>query len=358
MFTGCNANVEEKRSIYSIMKKLITAALILTVALLSFGCAGDGNATDGSTPETAATPESTPDAATPTPDGDTPTPTPTGTGDDIAVQDLFTFLNSSDFTVPEGFDQQAEGIEYGEITEVEYYSTTTEAMRKCNVYTPPGYDPGETYPVLYLLHGIGGTHTEWNGGRPNEIASNLIASGEIEPLIIVMPNIRAKQNDTDLSDMYGPESIMAFDNFINDLRDNLMPFISDNYPVSGKREDSMVAGLSMGGREALFIGVSMPETFGYVGAFCPAPGLISANMDIPGQIAPEELTVPDEYKENTFFLINTGDNDGLVGDNPLNYFETLNDSGVRSYFYSTPGGHDFKVWKNGLYYFLKCAFFE
>jgi enterochelin esterase-like enzyme len=175
-------------------------------------------------------------------------------------------------------------------------------------------------------------------------------------MLAVLPNVRAKTNDSDLSDVYGPESIAAFDNFINDLRDDLMPFIKANYSVSDKREDNAIAGLSMGGREALFIGVSMPETFGYVGAFCPAPGLMSSSAGFPGQLEPEEMTLPVKYKRSTFILINAGNQDNVVGDNPINYSNAFTANGVEHAYYSIDGGHDFNVWKNGLYWFAKCIF--
>jgi len=271
-----------------------------------------------------------------------------------SLDGVYDYLNSADFTTPDGFDKKQDGVEYGELTEVEYFSKTTDNTRKCNVYTPPNYDKNKTYPVLYLLHGIGGTHTEWNGGKPNEVLSNLIASGELPPIIAVIPNVRARKDDSPSGDIYGADNIAAFDNFINDLRDDLMPFIKENYPVSDKRSETAIAGLSMGGRESLFIGASMPDTFGYIGAFCPAPGLVGENLGIQAQMKPEELTLPDEYKDGTFVLINAGNNDNVVGDNPLTYSKTLTDNGVKNFYYSIDGGHEFKVWKNGLYYFAKC----
>jgi enterochelin esterase-like enzyme len=135
-----------------------------------------------------------------------------------------------------------------------------------------------------------------------------------------------------------------------------MPFINETYSVSQLREENAIAGLSMGGREALFIGVSMPETFAYVGAFCPAPGLMNENLGIPGQITPEEMTLPDEFKNNTFIFINTGNQDGVVGNNPINYSNAFRQNGVENVFYSIDGGHDFRVWMNGLYFFVKSIF--
>jgi enterochelin esterase-like enzyme len=125
---------------------------------------------------------------------------------------------TEDNTVPSEFDSKKTGDVYGTLTEEQYYSTTTGTMRKCYVYTPPGYDPNVTYPVMYLLHGIGGTHTEWLGGNPNEILSNLINAGKAKPMIVVIPNVRAMNPDNVPSDVYGTKNVNAFNNFINDLR--------------------------------------------------------------------------------------------------------------------------------------------
>ena len=273
------------------------------------------------------------------------------------MDNIYEYLADEDYQTPEGFDEESEGVNYGELTEIEYFSKTTGVARKCYVYTPPEYDPNVIYPVLYLLHGIGGIHTEWLGGEPNAILSNLIAAGRAAPMIAVMPNVRAAENDGYPSDVFGPANVEAFDNFINDLRDDLMPFIQQNYPVSDKRRERAIAGLSMGGRESLYIGVSMPDTFGYIGAFSPAPGLL-ANSDsgFSGQLTPEEMTLPVEYKNNTLILICSGNQDGVVNDNPLNYHKAFDNNGIRSAYYTIDGGHDFRVWKNGLYYFAKCIF--
>ena len=260
------------------------------------------------------------------------------------------------YQVPDGFDRMHENISYGQITEIEYNSTTTNTTRKCLIYTPPNYDPGTTYPVLYLLHGIGGTHTEWLGGAPNEVLSNLIASGEARPMIAVIPNVRAMQNDTVPSEILGPANIEAFDNFINDLRDNLMPMINKNYPVSTRREECAIAGLSMGGRESIFIGVKMPEVFGYIGAFSPAPGLMDVHMGRPGQLTKAEFTLPGEYADSTYILICNGNQEEMFDKLAKSYHDAFVKNGLSPVYYTVEGGHDFRVWKNGLYHFAKKIF--
>jgi len=272
-------------------------------------------------------------------------------------------MTTNIYNPPEGFDAKKDGIAYGALTEVEYFSKTTDAARKCFVFTPNGYDPQIKYPVLYLLHGIGGTHTEWLNGNPNEILSNLIALGEAPPMIAVIPNVRAAHDDSLPAKIFSYKNLDAFDNFINDLRSDLMPFISANYPVSEKREECAIAGLSMGGRESLFIGFSLPDIFGYIGAFSPAPGLLpnsgslpGSDEDFPGQLKLNEFTLPDNLKEKTFILICNGNQDGLIHDVPSLYHKALEDNGIRHVYYTIDGGHDFEVWKNGLYYFAKSIF--
>lgn len=264
------------------------------------------------------------------------------------------------YQTPQGFDGKSDGVAYGELTELSYHSSTTRAARKCYVYTPPGYDPQETYPILYLLHGIGGIHTEWLNGAPNEIISNLLSRGEAKPMIVVMPNIRAANDDSVPQAVITPESIAACDNFINDLRDNLMPFISKHYNAASNRESCAVAGLSMGGREALYIGIKMPQTFGYIGAFSPAPGLIpmSHPNDRPhkGQLTAEEMTLPDSYMKNTFILMCSGTEEEMFNHIAAAYQQAFDANGVQYEYYLTEGGHDFRTWKNGLYHFARKIF--
>src|SRR4051794_35223031 len=98
---------------------------------------------------------------------------------------------------PSGFDARREGIERGKLDVVEYQSTTVGIQRKARVYTPPGYSKDQKYPVLYLLHGIGGDENEWpHGGSPDVILDNLYADKKAVPMIVVMPNGRAAKDVT------------------------------------------------------------------------------------------------------------------------------------------------------------------
>lgn len=259
--------------------------------------------------------------------------------------------------VPDGFDKKRENVTYGKLEFISYASKTTGTDRQCGILLPPDYDSAKTYPVLYLLHGIGGTHTEWLGGDPSTIIGNMIVDKTVTDLIIVMPNVRAMADDRVPDQILGQENINAFDNFINDLRDDLMPYIEANYPVKKGREYTAIAGLSMGGRESLFIGFSMPDTFGYIGSFSPAPGLLPhSGLNYAGQFKEEELIIPDKKPVPYYILICNGNNDSVVDNVPLHYHNVLLENGVEHDWYTIDGGHDFGVWKNGLYNFAVRIF--
>ncbi|MBM3822236.1 MAG: hypothetical protein FJ404_04945 [Verrucomicrobia bacterium] len=141
---------------------------------------------------------------------------------------------------PHAFDQARDGIAQGKLEMVEYDSKSVGNQRKALVYTPPGYAADTKYPVLYLLHGIGGDEQEWRrGGNPNVILDNLIADQKATPMIIVMPNDRAQTDDRP-----GPNAMAtapAFGKFDQDLLGSLIPFIESKYSVKSDRESCATA---------------------------------------------------------------------------------------------------------------------
>lgn len=262
----------------------------------------------------------------------------------------------NNYDTPPNFDTEIPGRKYGSIRKITYYSTTTENERNANVILPPDYSNNTKYPVLYLLHGIGGDENEWFGGKPNEIISNLTAEGKVKEMIIVIPNIRARHKDvTTPPEFFSVAHFREFDNFLNDLRDNLMPRIENEFSVFTDRDNQAVAGLSMGGRSALHVGINLIDKFAYIGAFTPAIGVLPYPTE-DGLFTQATLTLPDKYKDNTLIMIVKGDNDGVVGDCPEEYSNTLTKNGVPHIYYVTPGGHDFDVWKNSLYNFTRRIF--
>ena len=268
-----------------------------------------------------------------------------------------------DYTTPQGFDEASAASAGWTRQTVTYPSKTTGADRLCHVILPAGYTEEKTYPVLYLLHGIGGDHNEWLGGNPLEVIGNLAGAGEATEMIVVIPNVRAMKEDAIPQEVYGPVNIAAFDNFINDLRDDLMPFIAANFSIKTGRENTAIAGLSMGGRESLFIGFSMPETFGYIGAFSPAPGLLPLSFPgmgdrpaFPGQFTEEQLSFKKGVPAPYFIMMCNGEQDEIVKLCTASYEAAFNKNGVEHLYYTMPGGHDFTVWRNGLYQYAKRIF--
>src|SRR5919106_927876 len=96
---------------------------------------------------------------------------------------------------PNGFDSLRAGIPQGKIDTISYASKTVGVTRRSLIYTPPGFSKKKKYPVLYLLHGIGGDEKEWlNGGKPQVILDNLCAENKIKPMIVILPNGRAMKD--------------------------------------------------------------------------------------------------------------------------------------------------------------------
>lgn len=256
---------------------------------------------------------------------------------------------------------QQEGVEYGEMVEIEYYSEVTGAMRKANVLLPAGYTEEKQYPVLYLLHGSDGDHNEWKKGEPKYVVGNAIHTGDAKEMIVVMPNVRAREDDSAASlNNDTLANFKAFDNFINDLQQCLMPYIEENYSVYTDREHTAVAGLSLGGRESIYIGRTMYEEFAYIGSFSPGPGIVAykmGNLMEEGLFEAEELAFPEGY-EPKVFMLTEGDADSIVGKIPHIYHDLLDEAGVEHIYYTIKGGHDYTVWKRSLYAFVVEIFKE
>ena len=247
-----------------------------------------------------------------------------------------------------GFDELHEGISHGRIDTIVYHSTTVSTHRKALIYTPPGFTKKKKYPVLYLLHGIGGDEKEWfNGGSPQIILDNLSAEGKIEPMIVVMPNGRAMKDDRAIGNIMAPDKVEAFANFEKDLLNDLIPFIEKSYPVLTDRENRAIAGLSMGGGQSLNFGLGNLDKFAWIGGFSSAP-----NTKAPEVLVPNPAVANEKIK---LLYISCGASDGLIGFS-YRLHNYLNKNNVPHIYFIEPGVHDFKVWKNGLFMFSQLLF--
>lgn len=251
-------------------------------------------------------------------------------------------------SAPQGFDLVQQNIPHGKIDTVTYPSKTVGTNRRALIYTPPGYSNKKKYPVLYLLHGIGGDEKEWlNGGAPQVILDNLYANNRLQPMIVVMPNGRAMKDDRPIGNIFDSAKVQAFANFEKDLLNDLIPFIEKKFPVHKDRENRAIAGLSMGGGQSLNFGLGNLDKFAWVGGFSSAP-----NTKRPEELVPN----PEEAKQKLKLLwISCGDNDGLIPFSQRTH-DYLFQKNVPHVYYIEPGVHDFKVWKNGLYMFSQFLF--
>lgn len=259
-----------------------------------------------------------------------------------------TVIKAQNKEAPVGFDQYQAAILHGKMDTLVYFSETVGVKRHALVYLPPGFSPKKSYPVLYLLHGIGGDEYEWlKNGTPAIILDNLYAQGKLEPMLVVLPNGRAMKDDRANGNIMAADKIEAFAAFERDLLQNLIPSVEKKYPVKPNQINRALFGLSMGGGQALNFGLGNLDTFAWVGGFSSAP-----NTRIPEELIPN----PQEVKDKLQLLwISCGDQDGLIQISNRTH-DYLEKHQVPHVFYIEPGGHDFKVWKNDLYQVSQLLF--
>lgn len=260
---------------------------------------------------------------------------------ELGPDDKQTFPNP-----PESIVAKREDIPHGKLEMIDYESKTVGTTRKMNVYTPPGYTPDKKYPVLYLLHGIGGDETEWQRfASPDVLFDNLINDGNAVPMIVVMPNGRAQKNDRAEGNVF--ESAPAFAVFERDLLDDVIPAIESRFSVQGDREHRALAGLSMGGGQSLNFGLAHLDTFAWIGGFSSAP-----NTKAPEELVPD----PDKTREGLRLLwLSCGNKDGLINVSQR-VQRHLKDKDIPHIWNVDANGHDPKHWRNNLYHFAKLLF--
>ena len=267
--------------------------------------------------------------------------------------------------MPQFYDVKA--VPHGEVRIRPYTSKALGVSRTVWVYTPPDYDKGKDFPVLYLLHGAGDIESGWTMiGRANTILDNLIAEKKARPMVVVMPLGHTIQSfwtgpaktvvDPVVSAMRGARSLddiiatmMSGDGkgglspFGRDFVEDVLPMIEQTYKVSRKPEDRAIAGLSMGGGQTINLALGRPELFRYVALMSPAAS---------GRVAefyPAVAKSPDTYnKQFKVFWIGVGKDDGLTGPGDHAFVEALKENGVKQTFVVSPGRHEWTVWRHHL----------
>jgi enterochelin esterase-like enzyme len=239
-------------------------------------------------------------------------------------------------------------VPHGDVRMVLYESKAMGVTRWLWIYTPPGYDKSAAkYPVFYLLHGNGEAQNGWvMNGRANIILDNLIADRRAQPMIVVMPQGHALQGQN-----VGPlvripgETGMFSDRFPKDLLEDVIPLVEKNYRVEADADHRAIAGLSMGGGQALQIGLDHTDVFHWVLGYSAAAG---------GQFLDQqktfEKTLADPGAANKklrLLWVSCGRQDFLFQANKQ-LVDNFKEKGVKVLYRETEGAHVWSVWRNNL----------
>lgn len=248
---------------------------------------------------------------------------------------------ASGIEIPYDVDHYAiQDVPHGDVRMQRYRSETTDSWRRFFIYTPPGYDKNRNrqYPVLYILHGGGEDETGWyRQGRTDIIMDNLLAKGEANPMLVVMMDGNMPAD--------GMNSSMEI--FKDELINDIIPFVEQNYRAQADAENRALAGLSMGGLQTLYAGVPNSDLFGYLGVFS------SGWLPMQEETAEKQYAYLEEHTEtfnenmNLFFLTMGGEEDIAYENNQrmMNRFDKI---GIDYQYYEYPGGHTWPVWRDNL----------
>ncbi len=257
-------------------------------------------------------------------------------------------------------------VPHGTVSKVWYKSKSLGMERRMTVYTPAGYETNRNaYPVLYLLHGMGGDEDAWTTlGRAAQILDNLIASGQAVPMIVVMPNGNVSQKAApgetpgriEQPNFYLPNTM---DGKMEETFPDIVQFVESTYRVKRKKSDRAIAGLSMGGFHSLHISKQYPDMFDYVGLFsaaimpsdAPESGERSAIYDDMEVKLKKQFSNPPKV-----YWIGIGKDDFLYDSNKK-YREMLDALGCRYEYHETSEGHIWRNWRTYLSEFV-CTLFS
>ncbi|MBR1406853.1 MAG: esterase [Bacteroidales bacterium] len=260
-------------------------------------------------------------------------------------------------------DLYKESERAGNLDHVWYWSGTPGMYRRMYVYTPFGYDPNDksrAYPVLYLLHGGGGDEDAWSTlGRTCQILDNLIARGEAQPMLVVMPNgnptQRAARTLMVPENPDVPKGNGSFDNYAS-LPADIVPYIESHYNVIKDRSGRALAGLSMGGGQTFYTGFRHIDMFSSLGIFSSGllggrTGAFDAEKEMPGIYSdPSKF-----YSRLKVLYISCGEQDERL-EGTREVVAKLRGKGYTVVWETCPGGHEWKVWRINLASFVRRIF--
>ena len=272
----------------------------------------------------------------------------------------FGIINEMSQQLPAAAFKERTDVQYGTVKHETYYSKTCRMERPFNILLPAGYDGQKKYPVVYFQHGIFGDENsiiQDDNNKVKQIAANLAADGKAKEMIFVFGHMYAT-DDPNQKPGFDPKAVLPYDNFLNELVNDLMPYIESHYAVLTGRDNTAVCGFSMGGRESLYIGLNRPDLFGYIGAIAPAPGLVPGKdvyMAHEGSL--QESQVKFENTIPHFVMICCGTQDSVVGKFPKSYHELFVKNGINHMWFEVQGAdHNHIAIRTGLYYFIQNIF--
>jgi len=252
-------------------------------------------------------------------------------------------------------------VPHGSVTRRWYNSPSLEKDRRITIYTPPGYEKSsESYPVLYLLHGMGGDEEAWiNLGRTSQILDNLIAQGRAKPMIVVMPNGNVAQEaapgESSLG-FYKPSMQLpnTMDGKYEETFPDIIRFVESNYRVATDKSARAIAGLSMGGFHSLHISRYYPQTFDYIGLFSAA---IMADEKVKSKVYEDFNETLRKQMANGYKLywIGIGKTDFLYKYNQ-EFRKQLEDIKMPCEYRESEGGHTWTNWRVYLSEFVPKLF--
>ena len=252
-------------------------------------------------------------------------------------------------------------VPHGTVSKVWYHSNTAGFDRRLTVYTPAGYETSKAkYPVLYVLHGIGGDEDAWvTQGRATQILDNLIARGEAKPMIVVFTNGNISQEAAPLENSNGyvnptMQLPQTMEGTFETAFPEIVKFIDGRYRTIAKKQSRAVCGLSMGGFHTLYLSLNYPQLFGYSGMFSAAIGVSDASVspiyqDFDAKLAKYFAGKP------ALLWIGCGKTDFLYNANK-EFMEKLDSNSFKYTYMETEGGHIWKNWRIYLSEFVPLLF--
>ncbi|MBO4842658.1 MAG: esterase [Bacteroidales bacterium] len=253
-------------------------------------------------------------------------------------------------------------VPHGTVSKVWYPSKTAGFDRRLTVYTPAGYEENTKtkYPVLYVLHGIGGDEDAWvTQGRATQILDNLIARGEAKPMIVVFTNGNISQEAAPLENsMDYTRPTMQLPQTMEGTFETSFPevvkFIDSHYRTIAKKDSRAICGLSMGGFHTLYNTINYPDLFGWSGMFSAAIGVSDTSISPIYQDFDKKLATYFSKKPKLLW-IGCGSTDFLIQAN-RDFMKKLDENKYPYTFMETDGGHIWRNWRIYLSEFVPLIF--